>query len=175
MNSPVDLFWEVINQCSLLASQVLLSPRSLLGLSMDCFLCFFLEFYSRLHPSSPQWIPLSLSLLNSPPSLVWFYQDRVSSLSIPRLFDFPFPLRFWCIPSRTTLYRCRLPTHRMENMHNSLKASRNTNSLEYVTGKGHQDLEKECSGCQRMKIHLGEISSTMTFELETLSQHLSPY
>jgi hypothetical protein len=73
--------------------------------------------------------------------------------------------------SHHTLLKCRLPARSMENMKNFLKASRHMNSLDYVAGQGQQDLEKECSGCQRMKIHLGAINSTMTFELETLSQH----
>jgi uncharacterized coiled-coil protein SlyX len=43
--------------------------------------------------------------------------------------------------------------------------------LDYIAGQGQQDLEKEFFGCQRMRIHLGVINSTMTFKLETLSQH----
>jgi hypothetical protein len=32
-------------------------------------------------------------------------------------------------------------------------------------------IEEECIGCRRMRIQLGALSSTRTFELETLSQH----
>jgi hypothetical protein len=32
-------------------------------------------------------------------------------------------------------------------------------------------IEEECIGCRRMRIHLGALSSTRNFELETLSQH----
>jgi hypothetical protein len=38
-------------------------------------------------------------------------------------------------------------------------------------GSGQLDPEEECMGCQRTRIQMGALSSTLTFELETLSQH----
>jgi hypothetical protein len=46
------------------------------------------------------------------------------------------------------------------------------NSQEVFTGQDQQDPEKDCAGCQRLRIHMGAINSTLTFELETLSQHM---
>jgi hypothetical protein len=40
-----------------------------------------------------------------------------------------------------------------------------------LVGSAQRDPEVECVGCQRMWINMGVLISTLTFELETLSQH----
>jgi hypothetical protein len=41
----------------------------------------------------------------------------------------------------------------------------------FLGGYVQSDLEEECVGYQRTRIQMGVLNSTLTFELETLSQH----
>jgi polyhydroxyalkanoate synthesis regulator phasin len=58
-----------------------------------------------------------------------------------------------------------------------LEDSKHFNTCRYAgwqgpfVDSGQLDPEEECMGCHRMRIQLGALSSTLTFELETLSQH----
>lgn len=99
----------------------------------------------------------------------WLFLGEASSLCTFRPFVSPSTLGSWCAPP--CHFQSRHPNSTMDNMHDSLKAPRDTTSLDYFAGQGQQDSEKDCFGCQRLRIHLGAINSTMTFELETLSQH----
>jgi hypothetical protein len=59
----------------------------------------------------------------------------------------------------------------MDNRQKAHNEPRAMNSQDLFAGQDQQDPEKDCAGCQRLRIHMGAISSTLTFELETLSQH----
>jgi len=41
-----------------------------------------------------------------------------------------------------------------------------------LVGFDQPDPEMECVGCQRLRIQMGALHSTLTFELETLSAHM---
>jgi hypothetical protein len=44
----------------------------------------------------------------------------------------------------------------------------------FLASSAQSNHEEECVGCQRMRIHMGALNSTLTFELENLSQK-APY
>jgi hypothetical protein len=69
------------------------------------------------------------------------------------------PVQNWALPSI------------MDNKQKNHNAPRITISQDFLVRHDQQDPELECAGCQRMRIHMGALNSTLTFELETLSQH----
>jgi hypothetical protein len=80
-------------------------------------------------------------------------KDRFLDLTISS------PLQNWALP--------RIMDNRKKN-HN---VPRITISQDFLVGHDQQDPKLECAGCQRMRIHMGALNSTLTFELETLSHH----
>jgi hypothetical protein len=40
-----------------------------------------------------------------------------------------------------------------------------------LVGSSQLELKEECVGCQRTRIQMGALNSTLKFKLETLSQH----
>jgi hypothetical protein len=119
-----------------------------------------LGFVSLYSPFSPSLHHLSktfsLRALPGPHSSKYKYLDLI--FSSPR-GDHPRPLQNWALPNS------------MDTRQKNHNETRITNSQYLLVGQDQYDEEIECAGSQRLRIHMGAFRSTLTFKLETLSQH----
>jgi uncharacterized coiled-coil protein SlyX len=99
---------------------------------------------------------------------VWLRLGIASPPSKYGTFVFPWTCAWSALPC---LLKSRLPLSFMDNSKKSYKEPRAMNSQDSFTGQDQHDPKKDCARCQRLRIYMGAINSTLTFELETLSQH----
>jgi hypothetical protein len=153
MNYSVIISRGVLFQCFRAVSLLWLSRISL-ELTLDSSLLEFsyAPFLSHLARSFLAWIRLAIAF---PPSKYgpFVFSSTCAWSALPCLLQNYLLLSF------------------MDNRQKSRKEPRAMNSQDFFAGQDQQEPEKDCARCQRLRIHMGEISSTFTFELETLSQH----
>jgi hypothetical protein len=140
------------------------------GVSSQRFWAVFILWKIYLEPTM-DFVSLELSFASSLNHLSWNFSAQLHlGIDSPPSKSIPFFLSSTCawrfLPCLLRNFLLLIIMDNRKKAHNEPRAM---NSQDLFAGQVQHDLEKDCAGCQRMRIHMGAINSTLTFELETLS------